>query len=68
MLLAVGAWAASPRAEKTINRDWVFQYFPDPEPDLRAAQAGFDDSKWQAVALPHTWSTYETTGETCIRS
>lgn len=24
---------------------------------------GFDDSEWSSIAIPHTWSTYETTGE-----
>jgi beta-galactosidase/beta-glucuronidase len=24
---------------------------------------GFDDSKWPVVSIPHTWSTFETTGE-----
>ena len=48
---------------KTINRDWTFQYSPQDAPDLRAAQPGFDDSHWPAIALPHTWSTYETTGD-----
>ncbi|MGA2268001.1 MAG: glycoside hydrolase family 2 TIM barrel-domain containing protein [Bryobacteraceae bacterium] len=54
---------ASPRVEKTINRDWTFQYFPEQEPDLRPAQPGYDDSRWPAVAIPHTWLTYETTGD-----
>jgi dienelactone hydrolase len=61
--LAVALATAGPRVEKTINRDWVFQYFPAGEPDLRTSQSGFDDSHWQAIALPHTWSTYETTGD-----
>jgi dienelactone hydrolase len=65
-LLALGAAAAFPatmRVEKTIDRDWTFQYFPASEPDLRTIQPGYDDSRWQAIALPHTWSTYETTGD-----
>jgi beta-galactosidase len=48
---------------KTIDRDWTFQYFPAPAPDAAPAQPGYDDSRWPAVALPHTWSTYEATGE-----
>jgi dienelactone hydrolase len=62
-LLGLTIAAAAPRVEKTINRDWVFQYFPAPESDFRAAQIAFDDSRWQAIALLHTWSTYETTGD-----
>jgi len=63
LLLPAALCAASPRVEKTINRDWTFQYSPQETPDLRLAQPGFDDRQWPAVALPHTWSTYETTGD-----
>jgi dienelactone hydrolase len=61
-LLAAIATAA-PRVVKTIDRDWTFQYFPAEQPDLRAAEPAYDDSRWQAIAIPHTWSTYETTGD-----
>ena len=57
------AFAAAPRVEQTINRDWTFQYFPAETPDLAPVALGFDDSRWPAVSLPHTWSTYETTGD-----
>ncbi len=53
----------SPRVVHTLTRDWTFAYFPDPKPDTSLAAPGFDDGAWEAVALPHTWSTYETTGE-----
>jgi len=49
------------RIEKSIDRDWTFQYYPSPEPDLHPASEFFDDSAWPAIALPHTWSTFETT-------
>ncbi len=61
--LAAAGPNADPRIVKTIDRDWTFQYSPQLEPDLRVAQPGYDDSRWPAIALPHTWSTYETTGE-----
>jgi hypothetical protein len=51
------------RLSKNINANWTFNYFPQSQPDTTIAQLRFDDSKWQAVAIPHTWSTYETTGE-----
>ncbi|MFD0675697.1 MULTISPECIES: glycoside hydrolase family 2 TIM barrel-domain containing protein [unclassified Paenibacillus] len=51
------------RVEKTINRDWKFNYYPSEEEDLSPIAAEFDDRTWSAVAVPHTWSTYETTGE-----
>ena len=46
---------------ETINRDWTFRYFPQPEPDRGRAAVGYDDHAWRPIALPHTWSTYETT-------
>lgn len=52
------------RIEKTINTQWTFNYFPEPDADKNGCQAiNYDDSKWSAIALPHTWMTYETTGE-----
>lgn len=61
LLGALPAAGAAPRIEKTIDRDWTFQYAPQPEPDAAAARPDFDDAGWQAIAIPHTWSTYETT-------
>lgn len=62
-LFASVACAAAPRLGKTINGDWTFQYFPQPKADLSPAAPGYDDAKWPAIALPHTWSTFETTRE-----
>lgn len=53
----------STRLVKTINSDWSFNYFPQSEPDTSFIDPDFDDSRWEAIALPHTWSTYETTEE-----
>ncbi len=53
----------SPCIEKIINSQWTFNYFPDEKADKGFESPGFDDSRWTAVSLPHTWSTYETTGE-----
>ncbi len=61
LALATLAFAAVPRVEKTINRDWTFHYFPSPQPDPAPAAPGYDDAQWPAVAVPHTWSTFETT-------
>lgn len=55
--------ALPPRVVQAINREWTFQYYPAESPDLAPAAPDFDDASWPAVALPHTWSTYETTGE-----
>ena len=52
------------RIEKTINRQWTFNYFPDQSADSAGCEAvGFDDSAWPAIVVPHTWQTYETTGK-----
>ena len=52
------------RIAKTINREWTFNYFPAEKADAMGCEApGFNDSAWPAVALPHTWQTYETTGK-----
>ena len=55
---------ANPRVEQTINREWTFNYLPAENGDTAGCQApGYDDSSWPAIALPHTWQTYETTGK-----
>jgi hypothetical protein len=53
----------SPRIEKIINSQWTFNYFPAESKDQSYESPKFDDSKWPAISIPHTWSTYETTGE-----
>jgi beta-galactosidase len=53
----------SKRIEKIINSQWTFNYFPTESASKGYEMARFDDSKWPAISLPHTWSTYETTGE-----
>ena len=52
-----------PRYQKVINSNWIFNYFPDEKAGNGYESTGFDDSKWPAVSIPHTWNTYETTGE-----
>jgi beta-galactosidase len=63
--LAVAAKAApGQRIAKTINREWTFNYFPAVHADGLGCEApAFDDSAWPAVAVPHTWQTFETTGK-----
>ena len=55
--------ALEPRLVHTLNQDWTFNYHPAAEVNESVAELGFDDSSWSAVSLPHTWHTYETTGE-----
>ncbi|AWI09710.1 glycoside hydrolase family 2 protein [Ereboglobus luteus] len=62
---APAAFAA--RQTLIINRDWTFNYFPKEKPSAleiaAITSAAYDDSKWPAIALPHTWNTFETTGD-----
>ena len=52
------------RTSTLLNENWKFQYFPDENAaNWGYEKPGFDDSKWKDIAAPHTWSTYETTGE-----
>jgi beta-galactosidase len=53
----------SSRIEKIINSQWTFNYFAGTGADKGYEAPGFDDSRWPAVSIPHTWSTFETTGE-----
>lgn len=52
----------SHRIEKVINSQWTFNYFPASGANKGYEAQKYDDSKWPAVSIPHTWSTYETTG------
>ena len=54
----------SNRIEKTINTQWTFNYFPRGDAESGGYEnPAFDDAKWSAVCIPHTWQTYETTRE-----
>ena len=52
-----------PRDVIDINSNWEFNYFPSSELDRSLAATHFNSSSWSLVSVPHTWSTYETTGE-----
>jgi beta-galactosidase len=60
----------SNRIEKIINSQWTFNYFPGTSANKGYEDPGFDDSRWPVVSIPHTWNTFETTGELhpCIRN
>jgi hypothetical protein len=53
----------SNRIEKVINSQWTFNYFSASGGNKGYESPGFDDSRWVAISIPHTWSTFETTGE-----
>ncbi len=52
-----------PRVSKIINSDWTFNYFPKETSNKGYESAALDDSRWSAISIPHTWNTFETTGE-----
>ena len=51
------------RISKGINTQWTFNYFPQEALNKEIAASDYNDSAWPAIAIPHTWSTYETTGD-----
>jgi beta-galactosidase len=53
----------SQRIEIIVNSNWTFNYFPGENTGVGYESPGTNDLKWMAISLPHTWSTYETTGE-----
>jgi hypothetical protein len=53
----------SGRIETVINSQWTFNYFSAAGENKGYELPGFDDSRWVAISIPHTWSTFETTGE-----
>jgi hypothetical protein len=52
------------RIVQSINSNWTFNYFPSEKSGSGYESPTFDDSKWRAISLPHTWNTYETMGMT----
>ena len=55
------------RIVENANERWIFNYQEKPGKFIKGTPpyvlSEFDDSSWQSIALPHTWQTYETTGE-----
>jgi beta-galactosidase/beta-glucuronidase len=52
-----------PRVSRIINSAWTFNYFPKETANKGYESPAIDDSRWSAISLPHTWNTFETTGE-----
>ena len=52
-----------PRITSNINTNWTFSYSADHRINKDFLSLDFNDKAWQIVALPHTWQTYETTGD-----
>ena len=51
------------RESVTINHQWNFNYLPDSDPDTSFFTSDPTLEGWINVSLPHTWSTFQTTGE-----
>ncbi len=47
------SWGQS-RTQVTLEKGWKFTREDNP----RAREAGFDDSSWQSVRVPHDWAIY----------
>jgi len=52
-----------PRLVWNINRDWTFNYKPSPQEISEFTKVNMNDKTWLAISLPHTWQTFETTGD-----
>lgn len=57
------ASASNPRMVTELKHNWTFNYFPSAEINKEYTNVKFDDSQWSPISIPHTWQTYETTGE-----
>ncbi|MCL3780566.1 glycoside hydrolase family 2 protein [Prolixibacteraceae bacterium JC049] len=50
-----------PREMVKLNENWTFNFFPEEADDKSFASMNFDDSKWSAISIPHSYQNYETT-------
>ncbi len=46
-----------------FNHYWTFNYLPDSDMDTSFFTSNPEQEGWINISLPHTWSTYYTTGE-----
>lgn len=53
----------SPRIVRRFCHGWAFCYDPEAEADITRAAVDAPGDDFIPVSLPHTWQTYETTGE-----
>lgn len=51
------------RDDINFNQEWIFTYNPSEIIDTALLNRNTVDNNWLKIALPHTWSTYETTKE-----
>lgn len=63
---STGEPAQAPTVARSVvpfNTNWAFNYFPEPDRPVETTSVEWDDSAWELVSTPHTWSTFETTRE-----
>lgn len=58
LLLLVATTGYAQRIKKSINDGWRFSLQEEP-----AAEAGYDDTAWECVSVPHTWNALDTDDE-----
>ncbi|MGN0188400.1 MAG: glycoside hydrolase family 2 protein, partial [Candidatus Cryptobacteroides sp.] len=67
LLVAASGPVSARRVIEPANDGWSFFYLPQqkkaPKGIPPQAKPDFDDKDWKKVGIPHTWQTYETTGE-----
>lgn len=51
------------RVSRNINRNWSFHYDQQSNEREEFSSRDWNDEEWLPISLPHTWSTYETTGD-----
>ncbi|MFD0675701.1 MULTISPECIES: glycoside hydrolase family 2 protein [unclassified Paenibacillus] len=55
--------APNNNTSRTIHGNWSFAYFPSADLVENPSEPSYDETEWIPIAIPHTWITYETTGE-----
>ncbi|MCF8226210.1 MAG: glycoside hydrolase family 2 [Bacteroidales bacterium] len=60
---AVSAEVCAQRENITINHHWLFNYLPGSELDTSYFSSDPELEDWISISLPHTWFTFQTTGE-----
>ncbi|MBR5924461.1 MAG: DUF4982 domain-containing protein [Bacteroidales bacterium] len=67
LLLLLPSACFAQRLVENACDGWSFSYVAKPKKPVKGlpacTRADFDASSWKQVSVPHTWQTYETTGE-----
>ena len=63
LFFSCGSEKENSRISTNINSNWTFNYYPAQEVNTEFTSIDFNDATWPVVSIPHTWQTYETTGD-----